>query len=95
MFAGIALIIVAGLAEIPLWLRIVLITIAVLIAAGGIALACIIDREAGVFECPVCGRQFVPTMKAYIGGMHTLRKRRLACPHCGKTSWCRRIARSE
>ena len=95
MFAGIALILVAGLAEIPLWLRIVLITIAVLIAAGGIALACIIDREAGVFECPVCGRQFVPTMKAYIGGMHTLRKRRLACPHCGKTSWCRRIAHSE
>ena len=48
MFAGIALILVAGLAEIPLWLRIVLITIAVLIAAGGIALACIIDREADI-----------------------------------------------
>ena len=95
MLAGIALILVAGLAEIPLWLRIVLIAIAALIAVGGIALACVIDREAGVFECPACGKQFVPTMKAYINGMHTLRKRRLACPHCGRTSWCRRIARRE
>ena len=95
MLAGIALILVAGLAEIPLWLRLVLIAIAALVAVGGIALACVIDREAGVFECPACGKQFVPTMKAYIKGIHTLRKRRLACPHCGKTSWCRRIARRE
>ena len=37
---------------------------------------------------------FVPTMGAYVKGYHTLTKRRLKCPHCGKVSMCKhRITR--
>ena len=49
-----------------------------------------VDYETGVYECPECGRIFKPTLKAYIMGEHTLRKRRLRCPECNAKSWCLR-----
>ena len=41
------------------------------------------------YECPHCGALFVPTMADYVKGLHTLTRRRLTCPACGKTSMCR------
>ena len=49
-----------------------------------------VDYETGVYECPKCERTFKPTLKAYIFGQHTIRKRRLKCPECGEKSWCLR-----
>ena len=42
-----------------------------------------------IFECPHCKKSFVPTFWAYTMGVHTIRKRHLKCPHCGKRAWCR------
>lgn len=96
LLAGVTLILLSGLLEMPIWLRIVLIVIAVIIIGGGIGLACVLDRDAGTYECPHCGEKFVPTMKAYVWGAHTLTKRRLKCPKCGKTSYCKkRLSKSE
>ena len=50
------------------------------------------DRLAGCLwprRCPHCGALFVPTMADYVKGLHTLTRRRLTCPACGKTSMCR------
>ena len=55
----------------------------------GIALAVILDREAGSFECPACKARFTPTMYEYIMGAHTLTKRKLKCPNCGQTHYCK------
>lgn len=90
LLASITLVLVAGLVEMELWLRIVLIVIAFLIIGIGVAVACVLDREAGVYECPHCKERFVPTMKAYILGPHTIMKRRLKCPNCGKRSYCKK-----
>ena len=53
-----------------------------------------LEASAGYYQCPNCQELFVPTMGAYVKGYHTLTKRRLKCPHCGKVSMCKhRITR--
>ena len=49
-----------------------------------------LEVRAGYFECPHCHALFVPTMRAYVKGYHTLTRRGLTCPECGKTGMCRR-----
>lgn len=90
IIAGTPILLVAGLLEMQTWLRIVLIVLAIIIYVIGIGVACVLDREAGVFECPQCGQRFVPTMKEYVMGPHTILKRKLRCPNCGKKSYCRK-----
>lgn len=48
-------------------------------------------REAGAFECPDCNTRFVPDMKSYVMGAHTLTKRKLVCPHCGAHRYCKKV----
>lgn len=96
VLAAVTLVLVAGTIEMETWVRIVLIAVALVIIATGIAVACVLDREAGVFECRHCGERFVPTMKEYIWGAHTFTARRLKCPKCGKKSYCKkRLSKSE
>lgn len=90
LLAGITLILISGLIEMEIWLRALLIVIAVVTVIVGIGLACVLDKDAGVYECPHCGKRFVPTMGAYILGAHTLTTRHLKCPECGKRSYCRK-----
>ncbi len=96
LLASTTLIILSAALQMELWLRIVLCAIAAVIIGFGIGLACVLDREAGVYECPHCGEKFTPTMKAYVWGAHTFTKRRLKCPQCGKRSYCKkRLSKSE
>ncbi|MDE6868800.1 MAG: helix-turn-helix domain-containing protein, partial [Clostridia bacterium] len=66
ILAGVTLIVISGLIDMQIWLRILLIVIALLIVGTGIGLACVLDRDAGAYECPHCKARFVPTMKAYV-----------------------------
>ena len=89
-----ALVVIASFLELPAVARVVLLAFSALAAASGVAAAAALDRKAGYFECPYCAERFVPGMEAYIKGRHTLTKRRLTCPRCGKTGMCRhRFAR--
>ena len=90
ILAGCTLIIVAGLAELETWQRVLLIAIAAVVMAGGIAVAALEDMNAGTYECTHCGARFVPSAKSYIFGAHTITKRKLTCPKCGKRSYCKR-----
>ena len=90
LLAGITLIIVAGSLEMETWLRAVLTAIGALVIIGGIAVAALEDMSAGTFECKYCKTRFVPTTMAYIAGPHTITKRKLTCPKCGKRSYCTR-----
>lgn len=89
--AAVPLILVSGMFEMAVWVRALLIGIGIFVIAIGIVIACILDREAGAFECPECRERFVPELGAYIMGPHTITKRKLKCPKCGKTSYCRHV----
>lgn len=91
LIAAVPLVVLSGVLEMELWLKIVLIALGLCVIVMGIVIACVLDREAGAFECPECKERFVPEMKAYIMGAHTITKRRLTCPKCGKTSYCRHV----
>ena len=96
VLAGLTLILISALLEMELWLRIVLAVIGVVIIGTGIGLTCVLDRDAGVYECKHCGERFVPTMKAYILAPHMPTSRKLKCPKCGKKSYCKkRLSHSE
>lgn len=85
-----ALIMVAGLFDMEVWQRWLLIAVAVPDMVGGIAVAATLEMKSGTFECKHCKTRFVPTAAAYIAGPHTITTRYLKCPECGKKSYCRR-----
>ena len=90
LLAGCTLIMVSGLVELPVGWRIALIVIAVLVMAGGIAVAAVLEMTAGAFECSKCHHRFMPTTGAYLMAVHTITRRHLKCPKCGVRNWCKR-----
>ena len=84
------LIYVAGMLEMETWVRVVLIAIAIVIMAGGIFIAAVLEMNAGTFECRHCKTRFVPTSGAYLAAPHTITTRYLKCPNCGKYSNCKK-----
>lgn len=89
-----SLVIIVSYMDLPMAVRILLIAGACLTAVAGIGAAAMLEIRAGYFECPYCKTLFVPTMGEYVKGYHTITKRRLTCPECGKTGMCRhRIVR--
>lgn len=97
MVAGLALVaamplfLISGMLDIGTWLRGVLIGIGAVVIIAGIAIACVLDRDAGAFECPECHERFVPDMRAYVMGPHTVTKRKLRCPKCGSARYCKHV----
>ena len=91
IIAAMPLFMIAGLLEMQVWTRILLLGIGFVVMAMGIAIACVLDREAGAFECPECKERFVPDMKSYVMGPHIITKRKLTCPKCGCTKYCKHV----
>lgn len=97
MIAGLVLVtavplfVIGGAWELETWQRCLLIAIGLVILVTCVAAACILDRDAGAFECPACGERFVPEMRAYVLGPHTPMKRKLKCPKCGAVKYCRHV----
>ena len=91
IIAAVPLFILSGMFEMPVWTRVLLMGIGFVIMVIGIAIACVLDREAGAFECPECKERFVPDMKSYVMGPHTITKRKLTCPKCGCTKYCKHV----
>jgi len=91
IIAAVPLFIISGLAQIDTWMRIVLILSGIVVVIIGISIACILDRDAGAFECPECQTRFVPDIKEYVMSTHTLTRRKLTCPHCGAHKLCKKV----
>ena len=70
--------------------RLAVLALALVTAAAGIGGAAVLDAGAGWYQCPGCGALFVPTMAEYVKGYHTLTRRKLTCPECGRRGMCRR-----
>ncbi len=90
IIAVFALVCLASFMPLPMFGRIALIILAVVTAVCGVGAACVLDVKAGYYECPHCKALFVPTMRDYVKGIHTLTRRRLTCPICGKVGMCKR-----
>ena len=91
IIAAVPLFVIAGAFKMQVWTRALIIGIGIVILVLGTAIACILDRDAGAFECPECKERFVPDMKAYVMGPHTITKRKLTCPKCGCTKYCKKV----
>lgn len=91
LIAAIPLFLLAGALALETWLRILLIVTGAVVVFGGIAIACILDIEAGAYACPECHHRFVPDMKSYLMGPHTITKRKLVCPYCGARRYCKKV----
>lgn len=91
VLSSIPLFVISGIFEMTVWARAILIVIAVIVMIGGIIIACILDRDAGAFECKECRHRFVPEFGAYIMGAHTPTRRKLRCPKCGKSTYCKHV----
>lgn len=89
--AALPLFIISGALVMETWLRFILMGIGMCIIITGISIACILDRDVGAFECPKCHERFVPEMRAYVMGPHTFTKRKLHCPKCGSTEYCKHV----
>ena len=89
--ASVPLFVVAGMFEMQVWTSVLLMGIGFVVMVMGIAIACVLDREAGAFECPECKERFVPDMKSYVMGPHIITKRKLTCPKCGCTKYCKHV----
>ena len=89
--AAMPLFVISGVLSMEVWLRFTLIGIGLLVVIGGVAIACVLNREAGAYECPACRERFVPDMQAYVMSVHTMTKRRLRCPKCGGVNYCRHV----
>lgn len=79
-----ALVVIASCLEMPAAARVALLIFAAAVAATGVGAAAVLDVKAGYYECPSCHAVFVPTMAQYVKGLHTVTRRRLTCPSCGK-----------
>lgn len=87
VLSALALTLTAGFASIPIGVRLLLVAIALMVIVSDVAVIVLIAVNTEIYECAACGEKFVPTLSAYIWGPHTMKRRRLKCPYCGKRCW--------
>lgn len=84
-----SLVVIASYIDMHIAIRILVILLAFAIAAVGIGATVVLDSHSSYWVCPNCNAEFKVSQRDYAKGYHTLTKRHLKCPQCGKTSMCR------
>ena len=93
--AGLCMCAVAAYAEMPVWSRAVLISIAIAMILIVAFIAVGIEQKAGYYECQECHHRHVPTYWQTNLAMHIGRTRYMKCPECGKRSWQKKVLSKE
>jgi len=91
IMAMVAIIVFTSLFEMEDYLRAIIVATAIVLMIFGIVLLCIADIHTGYYECKNCKTRFIPSVKAYVFGPHTITTRRLKCPCCGKKTFCKKV----
>ena len=86
-----ALVLIASLIEMQIWIRFVLICGGLAVFLVAILFAVRIEQKAGYYECKCCGHKYIPTFKQTLFSMHVNRTRYMKCPKCGKKSWNKKV----
>lgn len=71
--------------------RIVLVAGGAALLAVGAGFALKLEHDAGYYECPNCGRRYVPDMKSLILAPHKFRDRKMKCRYCGKRGYHKKV----
>ena len=87
-------VILASLADLPAWLRIVTIAFGFVIFIVAAMFAIRIEQTVGYYECAKCHHRYVPKFWAINFAMHMGRTRYLKCPHCRERSWQKKVLSS-
>ena len=85
--SSLALIIISAFFITQVWLRLVMIGIALIVIISNIAVILLVAISTEIYKCENCGEKFVPTLSAYLLAPHTFTRRYLKCPHCDKKCW--------
>ncbi len=88
-----ACILLAGIAPMEDWMRLVLIFAGVILFFPFCFIALRIEQVAGYYKCRECGHCYVPTYKSVNLARHMGRTRYMKCPECGKKSWQKKVLR--
>jgi transcriptional regulator with XRE-family HTH domain/DNA-directed RNA polymerase subunit RPC12/RpoP len=91
MVPAFVLIFLAAFLDMQVWLRIVLIVLALIIILVVCAIALRIEQVAGYYECSECHHKYVPEYKRVLFAMHINRTRYMKCPNCGKRGWHKKV----
>lgn len=70
----ITLILLVGIVSIATYLKIILIVLSLIFIFVGLFGLVLLDVNIGYFECAECHERFIPSIKDYVFGMHTLKK---------------------
>lgn len=90
-----AFIMAAALINMELYFRIILFVTALVIFIMGVAIALMIETEAGYYECGHCKHRYVPEFKSVFFAMHWGKTRYLKCPKCHKRTWNKKVITKE
>lgn len=85
--SSLVLILLSAFFVTQIWLRLVMIGIALIVTISNVAVILLIAVSTEIYQCDKCGEKFVPTLSDYILAPHTFSRRYLKCPHCGKKNW--------
>ena len=50
-----------------------------------------LEHDAGYYECPNCGKRYVPTIKAMLLAPHIMRDRKMKCPYCNQRAYHKKV----
>ena len=59
--------------------------------AVAIGFALCIEHDAGYYQCPHCGKAYVPTKRAVVLAPHLGRSRKMRCPYCGQKGYHKKV----
>lgn len=91
IIAATPMFVVAGAFPMEDWMRIALIAVGIVVIVIGIAIACILDRDAGAYECPSVRHGLCLRWALMSWERTTLTRRKLVCPHCGAHRYCKKV----
>lgn len=83
---------IASFAEMPVWTRVILIALGIILIMVGASFCLKIETEAGKYECKHCGNLYIPKYLTVYFAPHLGRTRYMTCPKCHKKSWQKKIA---
>ena len=84
-------VLVAALVEMPIWTRVVLISLGVIPFAVGIGACLWIERTAGYYQCAKCHHKYIPSWGQICWAPHFCRTRYMRCPKCQQCSWNKKV----
>ena len=95
VLAGLIIVFVASFVEMPVWLRIALISFAFVMIFVVAFIAVGIEQKAGYYECQKCHDRHIPIYWQTNLAPHMGRTRYMKCPKCGQKSWQKKVLTKE